>query len=142
MRSTCFNSFEGGGGSERRWLLRLCTAMVYQVAEHINERAGRDLIPRNTIDKPPSAELKPDQTDQDSLPDYDLLDAILDQYIHKERSVDEIIAAGFDAETVQRIIRLVDVNEYKRNQAAQGLKVTSRAFGVGRRMPIAARFRY
>jgi len=116
--------------------------MVYKLAKHINERAGREAIPASTISKPPSAELRPDQTDQDSLPPYDVLDAILDRYISQEKSIDEIIAAGFDADTVQQVIRLVDVNEYKRKQAALGLKVTSRAFGVGRRMPIAARFRY
>jgi len=116
--------------------------MVYTLAEYINERAGKELIPRNTITKPPSAELKPDQTDQDSLPPYDVLDAILEQYIHDEKSVVDITAAGYDPETVRRVIQLVDINEYKRKQAALGLKVTSRAFGVGRRMPIAARFRY
>ena len=116
--------------------------MVYRLAEHVNQRAGSEVIPRNTITKPPSAELKLDQTDQDSLPPYDTLDAILEQYVSQERGVDEIIGAGFDPETVQRVVRLVDVNEYKRKQAALGLKVTSRAFGVGRRMPIAARFRY
>jgi NAD+ synthetase len=116
--------------------------MVYTLAGHVNERAGKEIIPRSTITKAPSAELKPDQTDQDSLPPYDVLDGILEQYIHDEKSGEEIIAAGFDPETVQRVIRLVDLNEYKRKQAALGLKVTSRAFGVGRRMPIAARFRY
>jgi len=116
--------------------------MVYTLAEHINERAGREIIPRSTLTKPPSAELRPDQTDQDSLPPYDVLDGILERYIHDEKSAAEIIASGFDPETVRRVIRLVDLNEYKRKQAALGLKVTSRAFGVGRRMPIAARFRY
>ncbi len=116
--------------------------MVYELARHINRQAGREVIPASSITKPPSAELRPDQTDQDSLPPYELLDAIIEQYISQEKSADEIIAAGFDAQTVQRIIRLVDMSEYKRKQAALGLKVTSRAFGVGRRMPIAARFRY
>jgi NAD+ synthetase len=116
--------------------------MVYELARHINDRAGRELIPRGSIEKPPSAELRPDQTDQDSLPEYDLLDAILDQYVSQEKSYDEIVAAGFDEETVRRVLRLIDLNEYKRKQAAPGLKVTSRAFGIGRRMPMAARFRY
>ncbi len=115
---------------------------IYKLAEFINNKAGRELIPRNTITKPPSAELRPDQTDQDSLPPYDVLDGILHKYIEEELSADEIVAAGFDAQTVQKVIRLVDLAEYKRKQAALGLKVTSRAFGVGRRMPIAARFRY
>lgn len=116
--------------------------LVYAVARHINERAGREIIPENTIVKPPSAELRPNQTDQDSLPPYELLDAIIEQYITQEKSMDEIIAAGFDAETVRKTIRLVDTSEYKRKQAAPVLKVTTRAFGIGRRMPIAARFRY
>ncbi len=116
--------------------------MVYALAEHVNARAGREIIPTSTLTKPPSAELRPDQTDQDSLPPYDVLDAILERYVTLEKSMDEIIAEGFDAETVRRVIRLIDVNEYKRKQAAPGLKVTSRAFGVGRRMPIAAKYRY
>lgn len=116
--------------------------LVYQLARHVNERAGREIIPESSITKPPSAELRPDQTDQDSLPPYELLDAVLEQYVNEEKSQDEIIAAGFDPELVQKIIRLVDTSEYKRKQAAQGLKVTSRAFGIGRRMPVAARFRY
>ena len=116
--------------------------LVYDLARHINDRAAREVIPENSITKPPSAELRPDQTDQDSLRPYDLLDAILEQYVSQEMSVDEIIAAGCDADSVRRIVRLIDLNEYKRKQAAPGLKVTSRAFGVGRRMPIAARYRY
>jgi NAD+ synthetase len=116
--------------------------MVYELARYINERAGGNVIPESTLTKPPSAELRPDQTDQDSLPEYDVLDAICERYISDEQSMDEIIAAGFDEQTVQRVIRLIDLNEYKRKQAAPGLKVTTRAFGVGRRMPIAAQFRY
>ncbi len=115
---------------------------IYPLAEYINAKAGRDVIPRGTFTKPPSAELRPDQTDQDTLPPYALLDAILEEYVENEKSVDEIIALGFDADTVRKVIRWVDVNEYKRKQSAPGLKVTSRAFGFGRRMPIAARFRY
>ncbi|MEM8873990.1 MAG: NAD+ synthase [Planctomycetota bacterium] len=114
---------------------------VYALARHINEHAGRELIPENTITKPPSAELRPDQLDTDSLPDYDVLDDILERYVEDDAPIADIIAAGHDAEIVQRIIRLVDINEYKRRQAAPGLKVTSRAFGFGRRMPIAQRYR-
>jgi len=98
------------------------------------------VIPAATIGKPPSAELRLNQTDQDSLPPYDVLDPILDLYVRQERSRDEIVEAGFDPETVTAVIRLVDRNEYKRQQAAPGLKVTSRAFGFGRRMPIAQRY--
>ncbi len=113
---------------------------VYRVGRYINERAGRTVIPEGSLTKPPSAELRPDQTDQDSLPPYDVLDAILHRYVEEERSAEEIVAAGFDEATVHDVIRLVDRNEYKRKQAAPCLKVTSRAFGFGRRMPIAARY--
>ncbi|MCH7491037.1 MAG: NAD+ synthase [Gemmatimonadetes bacterium] len=114
--------------------------MVYELANHINRQAGQTIIPESTIKKPPSAELKEDQTDQDSLPPYDVLDAILERYIEQEQSVDRIVSAGFDEAVVRDVVRRVDLNEYKRKQAAVGLKVTSRAFGTGRRMPIAARY--
>ncbi len=114
--------------------------MVYDLARLYNRRAGRAVIPESSLTKLPSAELRPDQHDQQSLPPYDTLDAILHQYVEQEKSADEIIAAGFDASIVRDVVRKVDINEYKRKQAATGLKVTSRAFGVGRRMPIAARF--
>jgi NAD+ synthetase len=113
---------------------------VYELAELINRKAGRDLIPRNSITKPPSAELRPNQTDQDSLPPYDVLDAIMHRYIEEEKGAGEIIAEGFDAATVTRVVKLIDRSEYKRRQAAPGIKVTSRAFGFGRRMPIAQRY--
>ncbi len=116
--------------------------MVYALARHINERAGREIVPSGTLTKPPSAELRPDQTDQDSLPPYEVLDEIVERYVTEEQSAEEIVAAGLEAETVRKVVRLVDLSEYKRKQAALGLKVTTRAFGVGRRMPIAARFRY
>ncbi len=111
---------------------------VYRLANYINRE--RELIPAATIDKPPSAELKPDQKDQDTLPPYDLLDRILQLYVEDNLSAVEIIAKGFDPQTVRWIQRRVDLNEYKRAQAVPGLKVTSRAFGSGRRMPIAQRF--
>ena len=114
--------------------------MVYQLARHFNDRAGREVIPRSSLEKPPSAELRPNQTDQQSLPEYDLLDRILHHYIELEDGADDIIRLGFDEAVVRKVARMVDLNEYKRKQAATGLKVTSRAFGVGRRMPIAARF--
>jgi NAD+ synthase (glutamine-hydrolysing) len=113
---------------------------VYALAEFINKQAGRDVIPRSSIAKVPSAELRPNQTDQDSLPPYELLDAILNRYVEEEKSAAEIIADGLDAATVLRIIRMIDRSEYKRRQAAPGLKVTSRAFGFGRRMPIAQNY--
>lgn len=112
--------------------------LVYQLAAHFNQKT--ELIPRRTIEKPPSAELRPDQKDQDTLPPYDILDGILKFYVEENRSVAEIVTAGYDAETVRWVARRVDFNEYKREQAAPGLKVTSRAFGMGRRMPIAQKF--
>jgi NAD+ synthetase len=114
--------------------------IVYELSELVNQQAACELIPRNSITKAPSAELRPNQTDQDSLPPYDILDAILYRYVEEEKSVGQIIAEGFDAPTVLRIAKLVDRSEYKRRQAAPGIKVTSRAFGYGRRMPIAQRY--
>jgi NAD+ synthase (glutamine-hydrolysing) len=113
--------------------------MVYRVASWRNETAGRPQIPAATISKPPSAELRPNQTDQDSLPPYDVLDDILQRHVERHQTADEIVAAGFDGETVLRVLRLVRLAEFKRKQAAPGLKVTDRAFGTGWRMPIAAR---
>lgn len=112
--------------------------MVYRLAEFINRE--REIIPRNTIEKPPSAELKPGQRDQDTLPPYDVLDPILQLYIEEQLSVAEILTHGFDEKIVRWVQRRVDLNEYKRAQAVPGLKVTSRAFGLGRRMPVAQRF--
>lgn len=112
--------------------------LVYQLAEWINR--DREVIPRATIEKPPSAELKPDQRDQDTLPPYEILDPILQLYVEEQLSGAEIVARGFDEKTVRWVIRRVDLNEYKRAQAVPGLKVTSRAFGLGRKMPVAQRF--
>ncbi len=118
--------------------------MVYDLARWINAQAassGRpEPIPHGTLTKPPSAELRPDQTDQDSLPPYDVLDAILQKYVEEEQSVWDIAGQGFDRALVEKVARLVDFNEYKRKQMPPGLKVTSRAFGYGRRMPIAQQF--
>ena len=112
---------------------------VYRLARWINRE--REIIPEASIIKAPSAELRPNQTDQDSLPPYDVLDAILEAYVVREQPVADIVAAGFDDASVRRVVRLIDQSEYKRRQAAPGLKVTSKAFGVGRRIPIAQRFR-
>ncbi|MEX2671694.1 MAG: NAD+ synthase [Phycisphaeraceae bacterium] len=120
--------------------------MVYELARWINEaeasplrqRFGGPVIPEDTITKPPSAELRPDQTDQDSLPAYNVLDEIIERYVEREQSARRIVKeTGFDADVVLRVVRLIDVNEYKRKQMAPGLKITGRAFGFGRRMPIA-----
>ena len=99
-----------------------------------------EVIPWSTINKPPSAELKPGQVDQDSLPPYEILDPILEAYVEEDRSLDEIVAMGFDRDVVARVMRLVDRAEYKRRQAPPGPKITSRAFGRDRRLPITNRF--
>ena len=120
--------------------------MVYELGRWINSdyssRSGpkREIIPRSIIEKAPSAELKPDQKDQDTLPPYEVLDEILRLYVEENLSARDIVNHGFDEKTVRWVQRRVDLNEYKREQAAPGLKVTSRAFGVGRRMPIAQRY--
>ena len=112
--------------------------LVYALARWINR--DREIIPVTTMEKPPSAELRPDQKDQDSLPPYDVLDDILSLYVEGNLPIREIIARGHDEELVRRITGLIDRNEYKREQAAPGLKVTGRAFGMGRRLPIAQRY--
>jgi NAD+ synthase (glutamine-hydrolysing) len=111
---------------------------VYQLSKYINRE--EEIIPVNTILKPPSAELRPGQKDSDSLPDYELLDAILYQYIDQARSVDDIIADGYDETVVRKVVNLVNRNEYKRFQAPPTLRVSSKAFGFGRKMPIVARY--
>jgi NAD+ synthase (glutamine-hydrolysing) len=112
--------------------------MVYQLAGYINRHG--EVIPRDTIDKPPSAELRADQKDQDTLPPYDVLDEILRLYVEEQLTAGEIAGRGFDPDTVRWVARKVDTNEYKRQQAAPGIKVTSKAFGIGRRVPIAQKF--
>jgi NAD+ synthetase len=120
--------------------------LVYDLARWINsDYATRtkhtgEIIPRSTIEKPPSAELRPNQTDQDTLPSYEILDEILRLYVEENLSARDIVAHGFDEKTVRWVLRRVDLNEYKREQAAPGLKVTTHAFGLGRRMPIAQKF--
>src|SRR5467141_1761677 len=112
--------------------------MIYELARWVNRQ--KEVIPRSTIDKPPSAELKPNQKDQATLPPYEKLDEILRLYVEDNLSARDIIGRGFDEKTVRWVQRRVDLNEYKREQAAPGLKVTSRAFGLGRRMPIAQKY--
>ena len=116
--------------------------LVYQLAVYRNEHGSpRNVIPRSVIEKPPSAELKPDQVDQDTLPPYDLLDGILKAYVEQDYSYADIVDMGFEPETVQRVIAMVDRNEYKRRQAPPGVKITPRAFGRDRRLPIVNRYR-
>lgn len=115
--------------------------MVFALCRWINEQAGTERIPETTITRPPSAELRDDQKDSDSLPPYEVLDEILERYVEWDQGLAEIIDAGLDPETVHRVIRLVDINEYKRRQAAPGVKITPKAFGRDRRVPITNRFR-
>jgi NAD+ synthase (glutamine-hydrolysing) len=111
---------------------------VFAIANFINQ--AKEVIPLNTITKPPSAELRPDQKDSDSLPEYDILDVILYQYIEQEKGPREIIAMGYDPALVSRILRLVNINEFKRFQTPPVLRVSSKAFGMGRRMPIVGKY--
>ncbi|MDH5672536.1 MAG: NAD+ synthase [Myxococcales bacterium] len=113
---------------------------VYGVAREFNRQAGRDVIPRSTLEKSPSAELRPDQKDEDSLPPYDLLDAVLERLVEGAQSVEQVVAAGYERAMVERIAAMVRGNEYKRRQMPPGLIITSKAFGPGRRMPIAQGF--
>lgn len=115
--------------------------LVYAMARYRNTRAGYDLIPENTILKPPSAELRENQLDTDSLPDYDVLDGILHAYIEKDMSIAEIVTQGYAPETVRHIINLVDRAEYKRQQAAIVLRITAKAFGSDRRLPVTNKYR-
>jgi len=114
--------------------------LVYELAEYVNKKAGRELIPRSVLQRPPSAELRPDQKDEDSLPPYSVLDPILQAYVEEDRSPDEIITSGFDAQIVKEVVRMVDRNEYKRRQAPPGIKITPKAFGKDRRLPITNRY--
>ncbi|MGH7563614.1 MAG: NAD(+) synthase, partial [Gemmatimonadota bacterium] len=114
---------------------------VYRIAEEINRQAGRDVIPTATITREPTAELRPGQKDSDTLPAYDLLDGILEAYVERDLGVGEIVGLGFDEKTVRWVAEAVDRSEYKRRQAPPGIKITTRAFGKDRRMPITNRYR-
>jgi NAD+ synthase (glutamine-hydrolysing) len=115
--------------------------LVYRLARYRNSIAGRDIIPEAVLTKPPSAELRPGQLDTDSLPDYDVLDPILEAYVEDDQSIEQIVAFGFDEALVRRVVGMVDRNEYKRRQAPPGVKITTRAFGRDRRLPITNRYR-
>jgi len=115
--------------------------LVYDLVRHVNAQAGRVVIPQRTIDKAPTAELRPNQKDEDSLPPYRLLDPILQAYVEEDLSLEEIVALGHDPAMVADVTRRVDWAEYKRRQAAPGPRITSRAFGRDRRLPITNRFR-
>lgn len=114
--------------------------LVYRLSAYVNSRGGREVIPQATIDKPPSAELRPDQKDSDSLPPYDVLDSIVEDYVEESRSAEQIVHdRGYDPDLVKRVIGMIARSEYKRQQAAPGIKITPKAFGYGRRFPIAAK---
>jgi NAD+ synthase (glutamine-hydrolysing) len=115
--------------------------LVYRLARYRNSVGQQPAIPESVITKPPSAELKPGQLDQDTLPPYEVLDAIIEEYVEKDRGVAEIVAMGHDEATVKRVVRMIDVNEYKRRQSPPGVKITPKAFGRDRRLPIAHRYR-
>lgn len=115
--------------------------MVFELARHRNRRAGKEVIPSAILTKPPSAELRPDQKDTDSLPPYEVLDPIIRAYVEDDMTIEGIVAMGFDRETVKRVAQMVDNSEYKRRQAAPGIKITPRDFGRDRRLPITNRFR-
>jgi NAD+ synthase (glutamine-hydrolysing) len=114
---------------------------TYRLCRYVNERAGKEIVPENVITKPPSAELRPDQRDDESLPPYEELDPILDLYIEHDHTAGDIIALGYDEATVRRVTRLVDVAEYKRRQSPPGVRVSTKAFGKDRRMPITSHYR-
>ncbi len=114
--------------------------LVYELSHYVNEHRRREIIPRGVLERAPSAELRPDQKDEDSLPPYETLDPILKAYVEEDRTPDEIAAAGYDPELVQEVVRMVDRSEYKRRQAPPGVKITPRAFGRDRRLPITNRY--
>ena len=116
-------------------------SLVYELADWRNACGGDEAIPRSIIDRPPSAELRPNQRDSDSLPPYEILDPILERYVEKDMALEAIVAEGFDPAAVAKVIRLVDGSEYKRRQSAPGIKIAPRAFGRERRMPITNRYR-
>ena len=116
----------------------LYKTQVFELCRYINRY--KEIIPENIITKPPSAELRPNQFDSDSLPDYDILDEVLYEYIEKRLGPEQIIANGFDAALVKRVLKLVNRNEYKRYQTPPMIRVSPKAFGMGRRMPIVGKY--
>ncbi|MBU4376184.1 MAG: NAD(+) synthase, partial [Candidatus Omnitrophica bacterium] len=114
--------------------------LVYKLARYVNERERKNIIPVTVLKRAPSAELRPDQKDQDSLPPYDLLDEVIDLYIEKDKSFADIVKKTGNKDVVKKLLKMVDINEYKRRQAAPGIKITSRSFGKDRRMPITNKY--
>ena len=130
--STLYGDTAGGFGI----IKDVPKTIVYELAGHINRAAGRQIIPEDVITRPPSAELRPDQKDSDSLPEYDLLDKILKGYVEEDKSITELVAQGLPADVVGKVIRMVDRNEYKRRLSPPGIQITPKAFGKDRRLPI------
>jgi NAD+ synthase (glutamine-hydrolysing) len=114
--------------------------LVYDLVRHRNAEAGTDLVPASVLDRAPSAELRPNQRDTDSLPPYELLDRVLEAYVERDQGREEMVAAGMPADVVDEVLRMVDRSEYKRRQAAPGIRITPKAFGRDRRLPITNRF--
>ncbi len=114
--------------------------LVYELVRHRNQVAGAEPIPVSVLERAPSAELRPDQRDSDSLPPYELLDRVLEAYVERDQGREEMVAAGLPADIVDEVVRLVDRSEYKRRQAAPGIRITPKAFGRDRRLPITNRF--
>jgi NAD+ synthase (glutamine-hydrolysing) len=134
--ATLYGDMAGGFGP----IKDVPKTLVYELTRRRNERAGSELVPASVLERPPSAELRPDQRDSDSLPPYDLLDRILEAYVERDQGREEMIAAGMPAGTVDEVVRMVERSEYKRRQAAPGIRITPRAFGKDRRLPITNRF--
>jgi NAD+ synthase (glutamine-hydrolysing) len=134
--TTLYGDMAGGFGL----LKDVPKTLVYRLAHHRNS-LGKPVIPAGIVERPPSAELKPGQQDSDSLPPYDLLDAILEAYVEEDQGPDQLVRRGMPADVVERVIRMVDAAEYKRRQSPPGIKITPRAFGRDRRLPITNRFK-
>jgi NAD+ synthase (glutamine-hydrolysing) len=115
--------------------------VVYQLSEYVNAKAGKELIPQTVLRRAPTAELRPNQKDEDSLPPYAVLDPILRAYVEEDYALDEIVSLGFPEETVKEVVLLVDQSEFKRRQNPPGVKITPKAFGRDRRIPITNRYR-
>jgi len=134
---TLYGDMAGGFGV----IKDVTKTLVYKLSGHVNEKAGYDVIPARVFKKAPTAELRPNQKDSDTLPEYGLLDRVLKLYVEEDKSLSQIAKSGTDKAVVERVIRMVDTNEYKRRQAPPGIKITPKAFGRDRRMPITNRYR-
>jgi NAD+ synthase (glutamine-hydrolysing) len=134
---TLYGDMAGGFGA----IKDVPKTLVYRLAEYKNKAAGRELIPGRVLTKAPTAELKPNQKDADTLPPYDVLDPVLRLYVEEDKGLQEIVAAGVDEKLAAGVVRMVDINEYKRRQSAPGIKISPKAFGKDRRMPITNKYR-